>query len=330
MRILQNGPRRALGIAIVAIICHAILATGAAASDAYLGITMSSLTPAMSRALKLDENVGVLVDKVVIGSPADKAGLLSGDVIIAIEDQTISGNRDLTRRLREFSPGDEMRLTIQREGKQRRLKATVGERPQRQVDGRGILPESNEIWRWFDGGSGDAQQSIKQHVSRFTCGFLGVNLDAAYPSPGQKPGALVSKVIAGSPAATAAIEVGDLIVACNGQDIADHAALQKYLDQTAPGDTIELTIVRDGQTMTINAKLAGIAERFGLQEFIQRLQARDADTLAPPPPDRPRAPRPPSLGQLEAERENLQELRQELQELKDQLRKLREELRHRQ
>ncbi len=319
-RFQPTMPAFALAVAL-----SLVAAAGAAAGDAYLGITMSSLSPSMSRALKLDEGVGVLVDKVVVGSPAEQAGLQSGDVITAIGDQTITGNRDLTRILRENSPGDELRLTIQREGKQRRLKVTVGERPERKVDGRDFVFGDAEFWRQLTGDPKDRQILLKDlGLQKLTSGFLGVVLEDAAPAGGPK-GAIVRDVVANSPAQRAGIQAADLIVAIDDKDVESPAALQERLDDTIPGQEIEVGLVRDGKRQEMKIELAGMAERFGYADVIKRLQSEKPGgfSIRPVPPVPP-VPRP--HRDLDAERENLEELRQELDQLREQLRQLREEL----
>lgn len=326
----DHHARKPLLVGTAALLAILLSAAATAAADAYLGITMSNLTPSMSRALKIEEGIGVLVDRVVVGSPAERAGLLSGDVIFAIDDHTIQGNRDLSRIVRESAPGDELRLTIQREGKQRRIKVTLGERPQRKVDGRGGLFEDVDIRRWLDGDWKDYEASIKENVARLTKGYLGVALDESHAPEGKQKGALVSRVFAGSPAEEADIRAGDLIVASDGKAVEGHKDLLQRLEQTKPGETIVLRILRDGETRESTVELAGFAERFGIADLIRRFQSGDSSTVMIRPPTPPRPPLPPRhrapSQKLDEERADLEELRQDLEELREQLRKLRREL----
>ena len=325
-----RGARRSLITGLPAMLALLVLAGTATAGDPYLGITMTQVTPSMARALKLEDGIGVLVDRVVIGSPAEQAGLQSGDVILAMDDHPITGNRVLSRLLRERRPGDELKLAIQREGKQRRIKVIVGERPRRKVDGRSGILDGIELWQWIEGEQNGLQASLKEHLTRLTRGYLGVGLDESPRPEGEKQGALISAVNADSPAEQAGLKPGDLIVAFNGAPVQDHAALQQHMDETKPGDTVELRIDREGDMREITIELAGMAERLGLSELIQRFQSRDPSApsvkapMIPPRPSPPLRPAPPRG--LQGEQEDLKELRKDLEELKEQLRKLREEL----
>ncbi len=111
----------------------------------WIGITAGSLTPAIAEAMDLPEDqAGVLVEQVVNGSPAEEAGLLGsdqaatidgqpviigGDVITAIEGKEVESMEDLGTLLQQYKPGDEITLTILRDGKQLKLSLTLGERP---------------------------------------------------------------------------------------------------------------------------------------------------------------------------------------------------------
>lgn len=113
--------------------------------NAYLGITGGSLAAAINEAMNLDANQeGVLVVEVAANSPASDAGLkgstetitvngqdiqIGGDVITKINDASISGIQNLRTELGKYSPGDEVTLTILRDGKEMQVKVTLAERP---------------------------------------------------------------------------------------------------------------------------------------------------------------------------------------------------------
>jgi len=73
------------------------------------------------------ENRGdaLIVRSVWSGSPADQAGLRTGDEIVSIDDQDIQGQRDLIQTLRDYQPGDRVKLTVYRNGQERTLRARL-------------------------------------------------------------------------------------------------------------------------------------------------------------------------------------------------------------
>ena len=114
-------------------------------SGAYLGIQGIDVTAEIAEAMSLDaDTVGTLVVQVTAGSPADKAGikgsfkpfesngqptLIGGDIITAVDDASISGIRNLVDLLAELKPGDEVKLTLLRDGKTVSVQVVLGERP---------------------------------------------------------------------------------------------------------------------------------------------------------------------------------------------------------
>ncbi len=97
----------------------------------YLGITYQPVDPLSTSGLDLSVTYGVVVAKVEAGSPAAKAGLQEGDVILAFNGQKLDEDA-LTALLVKHKPGDVVTLTVWRSGKQIELKVTLGARPQTQ------------------------------------------------------------------------------------------------------------------------------------------------------------------------------------------------------
>lgn len=96
---------------------------------AFLGVQLAPLTGPVRDRLGLDTEEGALVLGVGEGSPAQEAGIEGGDVIVSLEDTEIRDLADLTATLRAFTPGDEVTLTLVRDGEERTVTATLSERP---------------------------------------------------------------------------------------------------------------------------------------------------------------------------------------------------------
>jgi S1-C subfamily serine protease len=71
----------------------------------------------------------VAISEVVVGSPADDAGLEPNDVIIQIGEVAIEDSGDLSTALLEYRAGDEVEITVIREGEEETVTLTLGERP---------------------------------------------------------------------------------------------------------------------------------------------------------------------------------------------------------
>ena len=87
------------------------------------------ITPALARQFKLDSEKGALVGDVVPDGPGDKAGLKSGDLIVAINDQPALSPRVVTRQISVAEPGSDVKLKLLRKGEPIEVHATAGVRP---------------------------------------------------------------------------------------------------------------------------------------------------------------------------------------------------------
>ncbi|HXH87525.1 MAG TPA: trypsin-like peptidase domain-containing protein [Gaiellaceae bacterium] len=81
--------------------------------------------------------------------------------------------------------------------------------------------------------------------------YLGVSTQDV----GDANGAVISEVRAGTPAAAAGLKSGDVVTKIDGDEVASSDVLRRVIDSHAPGDTVELTLVRDGATKTLKAEL---------------------------------------------------------------------------
>lgn len=168
----------------------------------YLGVRLQDLTPSIAQAFGLRENKGAVAASVEPGSPAEKAGLKAGDVIIRVNGHPIDSARNLTRTVAGLKPGTTASLTIYRDGNTQDLTVTTGQREQEQATQQGDTP---------------AQDTGKR---------LGVALspltDAVRRERRLEPnvsGVLVQKVDPNSPAAEGGINAGDIIVSINNREV---------------------------------------------------------------------------------------------------------------
>jgi serine protease Do len=94
----------------------------------FLGVQIESLSEETARALGLPNTNGAIVTEVIAGSPAEKAGIKRGDVIIKMNGQTVKDNRELSRRIAALQVGQTATFTIWRDNRQITISVTVGKR----------------------------------------------------------------------------------------------------------------------------------------------------------------------------------------------------------
>lgn len=213
--------------------------------DAWLGVYLQDLTDAMREALHIESDVGVLVSDVVKDSPAEKAGLKVGDVIVEFDGRRIEEADDLVRAVRRSDPGDKVKVVIIRDGKRRTLTVELGEKPRRR---RRVYGRAWGDWRSF--------------VRVFAApDRLGIELAELNPELAAyfdvEEGALILEVEEDSPADRAGLQPGDVIVAIEGEKVRDPEDVTDILSDYGRGDKVEIEIVRHGKHKKVTAELSG-------------------------------------------------------------------------
>jgi serine protease Do len=202
---------------------------------------------------------GVLIDSVREGTPATRAGLQKGDVVVEFDGERTRSARQFTRLVRETPPGRAVKMTVVREGSRRTLD---------------ITPESRDsvALQQFPRVTGDAFRLLERDFNfnfdgqRFfgeglwiSPRRLGVSVtplsDQLATYFGVKDGVLVSEVLENTPAASAGLKAGDVITAANGRNVESVADLTREVRETQPGSTIEIRLTRDRKETTLKVTL---------------------------------------------------------------------------
>ncbi len=205
---------------------------GAAAANApaWLGVDIRALTDDEAKALEIAN--GVYVVRVAPGSPAGKSGILAGDVIIAVDKTPAASPEALSALVSAHKSGDFVTVHFVRAGGA--LRATVKLAARTPAPG---VPSSGPA---APGGLGFLIQPVTEEIAKAnglsdTCG------------------ALVSQVIKNSPAEKAGITAGDIIISFDGQKVLRIEHLRQILSATAPGTSVKIEIIRDGQVRVVDA-----------------------------------------------------------------------------
>ena len=98
-------------------------------SRGFIGVQLQPVTPEIADAIGLSAARGALVAEAVADGPAAKAGLKRGDTILAIDGQPVRDARDLSRKIAEVKPGDRIKATIWRDGRERAVAIEVARQP---------------------------------------------------------------------------------------------------------------------------------------------------------------------------------------------------------
>ncbi len=106
----------------------------------YLGVLYETVTPELAEQEDLSVDHGALVREVFPGSPADQAGLLPGDVIVAVDGESVGAELSLRDLVSQHDPGDRVTLEVRRGEERLALQVTLGERHQWRFFGEGEIP----------------------------------------------------------------------------------------------------------------------------------------------------------------------------------------------
>lgn len=215
---------------------QALVDLDAPTGGALLGVSLASM-PASGKAEE-----GAHVVHVSPGTPAATADLQEGDIITAMGGKAITGPEGVTGVVGAHQPGDRMPLTYTRNGKSTTVEVTLAERPEVHSFGDlELLEDSDIMGAW----------NLPWRLETKPRAFLGIR-----PGESQENGgAVVGAVEPGSAAARMGIEKGDRITRLNDKDVADFADLAQQVAAQAPGDSISVTVMRDGKKHQLNGTL---------------------------------------------------------------------------
>ncbi len=200
-----------LGLIAVGVVGAAYAARQASQASAA-PVQQATATPAAPQSTS---EAGIVITQIAADSPAAQAGLQRGDILLKINDTAVNSYKDLVNALANLKAGDQVTLTITRGGVERTLTATLGEK-----NGRPYL----------------GIEVCAGRPGRFWLGFTG-----------RGPGALITSVAEGSPAAEAGLQVGDRILAVDGKTVDATNTLATLLSAHKPGDTVTLRVARPGE-----------------------------------------------------------------------------------
>lgn len=201
----RSGGNMGIGFAIP--INKAVAAADALSKPrGYLGV---QLDPVDQRAARLyGFKGGAFVGSVEQGTPAEKAGLKQGDVILELNSTAVADDNDLRSRLSALPPGSKAKLAILRDEKRGELTVTLGDRNR-------FTPSSNPA------SQNPPASTPAEDNSNYVAGMKVLPVDeASRPSlnlPAEVPGLLIDDVQPNSPAANSGLRKGDIILRINSR-----------------------------------------------------------------------------------------------------------------
>ncbi len=203
----------------------------------WLGVSIQEVTPDLAKSLGMSEPRGALVSDVVADSPAEKAGIKKGDVMVEFDGKAVKASRELPRLVAGTPAGKDVTMKVVRDGKDLPLHGTLAK-------------------------AEDPKLADEKARSTPTRGKLGLGLQEITPdlarSMGLKEGRglVVTQVEPGSPAAKAGFQVGDVILEVNKQKVQTMRDAKQALEKAGP-EGRNLFLVKRGDAQLYVASKVG-------------------------------------------------------------------------
>jgi len=199
----------------------------------WLGIAIQEITKELSESFGMDDTRGALIANVEKGSPAEKGGLLLGDIILRFNKNEIVVSSDLPKYVGTTKPFTKVPVEIQRKGKKIVLNLAVGE-----------MPTDEKIAR--------SNKNNAKEVNRIGLALKQLSPDDMKKTNGRN-GLLVLSTQGKSVAA--GIRPGDVILALNNSAVKTIAIFNQELRRIPKGKTIALLVYRNGDTLYVPIRI---------------------------------------------------------------------------
>jgi serine protease Do len=169
----------------------------------FIGVNIQDVTPGLAEKLELKEREGALISEITTGSPAEKAGLKTGDVIVEFGGKRVRDSRNLKLNVAQTLPGKDVAVKVSRDGKVKELTVTPKEFPQDKELAKGKVDSEH---------SGDVTDGI-------TVDDLNAAARQQFNIPKNVTGALVTDVEPDSAGFAAGVRPGDVILEINRKTV---------------------------------------------------------------------------------------------------------------
>jgi serine protease Do len=220
---------------------------GAEHGFGYLGVAVLPVNSQTARDLGVSDSAGAFVQAVQEGSPAAHAGLMPGDVIVSLNDRAITDAGNLGELVRRMPPGHKVHLGVTRKGKNLHLSAVLAARP-------GPAP-MEPLTRIELPSPPSRLNDMPTPALRWHCTWLGIEYESVESQLagyfGVKRGVLIRYVREGSPAETAGLKAGDVLVKVNEKNVSGPRDFAVAMDSKRGGRTVPVEFVRDHKQKTV-------------------------------------------------------------------------------
>jgi len=241
----QNGSYMGIGFAVPSNMVRSVmeqLVKGGKVVRGYLGVSIQELTQDLAKQFGTADIKGVLVSDVLADSPAKRAKLERGDVIIEFDGHAVENPTQFRNLVAATPIGKKVRIKLLRDGKSRELDVTIAEQPKTiaQSDSAGDDGEEPSPAGAFAGL--DMRELTAELAQRFSL------------PRGEKGGVIVARIADGSPAGEAGLQVGDVITEVNRKPTASLRDFQKVAASLGFKEPALVLVLRNGRSLYLTIK----------------------------------------------------------------------------
>lgn len=216
-------------------------------TNGWLGVYIQNIDEDLMQSEDLPSTDGVLITGVIGDSPAEKAGLKRGDVILLYDGNDVQSASQLTRIINRTGPGEKKELTILRDGAKDKIIVAIGkEDDDMDFSFYGdhdfhFTPDVPAPPRAYTFSLGDIS------TSRIGVSLYELSDQLAKHYGADDGGALINEVMEDSPAEKAGLKAGDVIVKMDGKPVEDVDEIREAIQDKDEGETVAVTVLRDGK-----------------------------------------------------------------------------------
>ena len=243
-----SGGSVGIGFAIPAEIAEPIgnqLKSGQEIERGYLGVSLQPMNDDMADSLGVDRNRGEIVQIVTDDSPAERAGLLPGDIIVGVNGSEVTADQSVSYLVANIDPGETVPVEVLRDGRTLTINTTLGKRPSEEELAQQVQSFDPEAEEPMDPDVSDETiaEKLGLQVLEMTpqiARSLGVSSDMA--------GLVIGAVDPNSDAGRKGLRRGDIILSANYQDVGSVEALREQIAaaEAAGRDAVLLRVQRRG------------------------------------------------------------------------------------
>lgn len=213
------------------------------AKQGWLGVSIQDVTPKLARDKGLKVKEGAYINEIVEESPAEDAGLKTGDVVIDFNGKKVEIAEDLTENVRATAPDTKVNMKVSRSGETKTITVTIGKNKSTPLMAFSIPRSPRILMNMFGGIEGMELLDLNKQLAEY------------FEAPNNR-GVLVKDVKRKSNAEKAGFKAGDVITKAGKETVFDSDEIREVLSDLSAGDSVEFEVIRKGKKSNLKLEIS--------------------------------------------------------------------------